>query len=137
MAAPHDLSGTVQSGRGLGVGLMRDSAILQRLQDLAGFSIVPGTLNLRLPQPPQRGTQWQYLAAAEIGPGWEARTGQTGYFLTRVTIAELYRGLAFQAVERAAPGYPPDQVELVSEVRLRDALDLSDGDHLLVTLRDL
>jgi hypothetical protein len=92
----RDLSGIVQSGRGLGASRTAAPAILQRLQDRAGFSIVPSTLNLCLPEAPERGTHWQYVAAAEIGPDWEARTGQAGYFLTRVKIAERYRGLACQ-----------------------------------------
>jgi CTP-dependent riboflavin kinase len=127
-----DLSGIVQPGRGLAAARTADPAILQLLQDLAGFPIVPGTLNLRLPEAPSRGTHWQYVAATELGPDWETRTGQAGYFLTRVTIAERYRGLAFQADESAEPGYPSDLIELFSEVHLRTALDLSDGDHLVV-----
>ena len=132
----RDLSGIVQPGRGLGAARTADPAILKLLQDLAGFSVVPGTLNLRLPEAPERGTHWHYVAATEIGPDWEARTGQAGYFLTRVKIAERYRGLAFQADEPAEPGYPSHLIELFSEVHLRAALDLSDGDHLIVTLRE-
>jgi CTP-dependent riboflavin kinase len=37
----------------------------------------------------------------------------------------------------AAPGYPADLIELFSEVYLRTAHELSDDDHLVVTLRDL
>lgn len=132
----RDLSGIVQPGRGLGAARTADPAALQLLQDLAGFTIVPGTLNLRLSEAPNRGTRWQYVAATKIGPDWEARTGQAGYFLTRVTIAERYRGLAFQADEPTGPGYPADLIELFSEVHLRTALNLSDGDHLVVTLSE-
>lgn len=134
MDAHHDLSGTVQSGRGLGAARTADPAIQQWLQQFAGFPIVPGTLNVRLPEALERGTHWHYVAAADLYPDWEARTGQAGYFLARVKIAERYRGLAFQADEPAGPGYPSDLIELFSEVRLRAALDLSDGDHLVVTL---
>jgi CTP-dependent riboflavin kinase len=130
----RDLSGIVQSGRGLGADRTADPAILQRLQDLSGCPIVPGTLNLRLPEAVERGMHWQHVAAAEIGPDWETHTGQAGYFLARVTVAGRYRGLAFQADEPAEPGYPPDLIELFSEVHLRAALNLSDGDHLVVTL---
>lgn len=49
-------------------------------------------------------------------------------------IARRYRGLAFQADE---PGYPSDLVELVSEVHLRTALGLRDGDLVTVSVRDL
>jgi CTP-dependent riboflavin kinase len=122
-----DLSGTVQPGRGLAAGLMADPELVKWFADLAGFPVVPGTLNLRLTRALERGPDWRYVPAAEIAPDWRARTGQAGYFLARVTIEGRYRGLAFQADEREPPGYPPDQVELISEVRLREALDLRDG----------
>ena len=134
MASQRDLSGTVQRGRGLGAGLMSDAVVIEGLQELAGFSIVPGTLNLRLPRPLERDTGWYYVAAAEIAPDWEARTGQSGYFLAPVMISERYRGLAFQAVEPGMPGYPSDQIELFSEVHLRDAVGLSDGDPIAVSV---
>lgn len=109
---------------------------MERLEELAGFSIVPGTLNVRLPQPLERDPRWRYVAAAEITPDWEARTGQAGYFLAPVLVADRYRGLAFQAVEPRGLGYPPDQIELFCEVHLRRKLDLVDGDRIAVLLKD-
>ena len=137
MAPTQDLSGTVQPGRGLGAGLMADHVVMQRLRELAGFAIVPGTLNVRLPRALDRDSSWRHVAATEISPDWEARSGQAGYFLAPVVIAERYRGLAFQADERGDPGYPSDQVELFSEVHLRGALGLTDGDTVAVRVRDL
>ena len=67
------------------------------------------------------------LRAKEIGPDWEETTGQAGYFIVAVRIEDRYRGIAFQADE---PGYPADQVELISEVKLREALGLGDGDPI-------
>ena len=130
-----DLRGIVQPGRGLGAGLMADAAVMARLSELAGFPLVPGTLNVRLPEPLERDAGWRYVAAAEIGSDWEARTGQAGYHLADVTIAGRFRGLAFQADEPAGPGYPPDQIELFSDVHLRAALGLDDGDPIAVALR--
>lgn len=128
----RDLSGVVQPGRGLGKRLMADGAIMTRLQELAGFPIVAGTLNVRRPRPLERDSSWRYVSAAEISPDWEARSGQAGYFLAPVMIANRYRGLAFQAEE---PGYPPDQVEIFSEVHLRSALGLTDGDPVDVSVQ--
>jgi len=116
---------------------MADRAVIEKLHELAGFPIVPGTLNVRLPQPLDRGPSWRYLAAAEIATDWEARTRQAGYFVARVTVAERYRGLAFQAVERGEPGYPPDQIELFCEAHLRGELGLGDGDPIAVWLSDV
>jgi CTP-dependent riboflavin kinase len=135
MAPQRDLTGIVLPGRGLGAGLMAEGEIMEWLRALAGFAVVPGTLNLRLPQPVERGSSWRYVAAAEISTDWEARTGQAGYYLASVMIAGRYRGLAFQADEPEEPGYPADQVELFSEVHLRSALGVGDGDLVAVSVR--
>jgi CTP-dependent riboflavin kinase len=110
---------------------MADPAVLQRLGALAGFPVVAGTLNVRLPHPLARDERWRYVAAEDVAPDWEARTQQSGYFIAPVTISGRYRGLAFQAVEPAGR-YPPDQIELFSEVHLRSELGLSDGDAIEV-----
>jgi CTP-dependent riboflavin kinase len=136
MPERRDLSGIVQPGRGLGAGLMANRVVMEKLQELSGFPVVPGTLNVRLPGPLERGPSWRYLPAAQIAPDWEARTGQAGYFLAPVTVAGRYRGLAFQAVEPRERGYPPDQIELFCEAHLRAGLVLDDGDLIAVWLND-
>ena len=99
VASLADLIGVVQPGQGLGARLMAEGAVMNRLTKLAGFAIVPGTLNVRLPRPLERDSSWRYVRAAEISPYWEPQSGQAGYFLVAVTIAHRYRGLAFQADE--------------------------------------
>jgi hypothetical protein len=76
------------------------------------------------------------VPAEDLAPRWEARTGQTGYFLGPVTVARRYRGLAFQAVELGGRGYSPDQIELFCEVRLRAALRREDSDPIAIRLDD-
>lgn len=127
----------MQPGRGLGAGLMADREVMEKLRDLAGFPLVPGTLNVRLPGPLERGPNWRYVAAGEITADWEARTSQTGYFLAPVTVAGRYRGLAFQAVESGEGGYPPNQIEVFCEVHLRRELGLGDGDQIEVRLGEV
>jgi CTP-dependent riboflavin kinase len=112
---------------------MAEPAIMARLRELAGFQLVPGTLNVRLPGPVERDSAWRYVPAAELATDWEERTGQAGCHLAPVLIAGSYRGLAFQADEPGEPGYPPDQIELLSEVHLRNALGLQDGDAIAVS----
>jgi CTP-dependent riboflavin kinase len=133
----RDLSGIVQAGRGIGAALTADTEIIQRLRELAGCPIVPGTLNVRLPRPIQRGRGWWYMAATEITDDWEERTGQAGYYLASVVIADRYKGLAFQAEEPGGLGYPPDQIELFCEVHLRQTLGIGDGDPIAVVLADV
>jgi CTP-dependent riboflavin kinase len=137
MPEQNDLSGIVQPGRGLGAALMVDRAVMEKLRELSGFPIVPGTLNVRLPTPLERGLSWRYLAAAEIAPDWESRTGQSGYYLAPVTVAERFRGLAFQAVEPEGRGYPLDQIEVFCEVHVRGEFGLGDGDRIAVALAEV
>jgi CTP-dependent riboflavin kinase len=66
----------------------------------------------------------------------KAESGQAGYFLVPVLIADRYRGIAFQAGERGHSGHPADQVELLSEVHLRKTLGLSDGDLVTFSVDD-
>jgi CTP-dependent riboflavin kinase len=68
MPEQRDLSGVVQPGRGLGAGLMAERNVMEKLEELIGFPVVPGTLNVRLPRPLERGSTWRYLPAAEIAP---------------------------------------------------------------------
>jgi CTP-dependent riboflavin kinase len=133
---PLDFKGIVAPGRGLGAGLMATPEVLDRFHELFGFPVVAGTLNARLPEPLERSSSWRYLRSAEITPGWEAESRQAGYFLVPVLIADRYRGIAFQADERGHPGYPADQVELLSEVHLRKTLGLSDGDLITFSVDD-
>lgn len=113
---------------------MGDEDVMKRLQDLAGFSVVPGTLNIHLSRALERDSSWRYLSAVDISPDWEARSGQAGYFISPVMISGRYRGLAFQADEPGEPGYPSDQIELLSGVHLRVALGLNDGDRVAISV---
>jgi CTP-dependent riboflavin kinase len=134
MPEQRDLSGTVRPGRGLAAGRMADRVVAEKLEEITGFPVVDGTLNVRLPRPPERGPNWRYLPAEEITSDWEARTGQSGYFLAPVTVAGRYRGLAFQALEPGEHEYPPDQIELFCEAHLRTELGLDDGDPIAIRL---
>ena len=129
-----DLTGTVEPGRGLGSELMRDPHAAARFDEIAGFPLVPGTLNVRLPGPLVRDERWRFLSSEEIAPNWTERSGQTGYFLATVLVEGTHRALAFQAVEPEGLGYPPDQIELLSDTHLRSTLGLADGDAIAVSL---
>jgi CTP-dependent riboflavin kinase len=134
MATKSELRGFVQAGRGQGAALMADPIILKRLQEVAGLQLVPGTLNVRLPRALERDESWRYVAAIDVAPDWQARTGQSGYFIAPVTIAARFRGVAFQAVEPEGMGYPVDQIELFSEAHLRSELGLRDCDAIEIAI---
>ena len=126
-------TGIVTGGRGRAMSLLDDDRVLEDLHRRLGFRMVPGTLNVILPAAFDRRLLATYVGAGEIDATWEASTGQAGYFLARVLIADRYPGVAFQADEA---GYPDHLVELMAEVHLRTALELGDGDALSFAMLD-
>jgi len=129
-----DLSGIVQPGRGLGSALLADPLVAANAAEITGLSIVPGTLNVRLPQAVHWDGRWRYVPAEAMASDWHERSGQTGYHMVDVLVAGRYRAVAFQADEPAGHGYPPDQIELMSDTHLRSALGLADGDPIEIAV---
>jgi CTP-dependent riboflavin kinase len=123
-----DFRGGVVSGRGFGAQRMANPAVLQAAQRLADMTLVPGTLNVRLPQPFDGLLPW-YLTEADLGGNVrrDHAPNRTGIRCGKVIIAGRYRGIVFQGDE---PEYPPEQVEILSDHHLRDTLGLHDGDEL-------
>jgi CTP-dependent riboflavin kinase len=107
---------------------MANPAVLQAAQRLTALTLVPGTLNVRLPQPLD-GTLTGYLTEDDLGGTvWHDHAPhRQGIRFGEVLIAGQYHGIIFQGDE---PEYPPEQVEIMSDHHLRDALGLHDGDTL-------
>lgn len=117
----------VRPGQGLGAPRMADPEVVSLLERSIGFRPVPGTLNVVLDDAFARPPAAEYVPASLLSPDWQAATGQAGYWLMPVLVGGQYEAVAFQADE---PGYPPEQLELLCGVRLRDALGLADDDAL-------
>ena len=121
-----DFRGIVVPGRGFGAPRMANPAVLQAAQRLTALTLVPGTLNVRLPQPFD-GLLPLYLTEDDLGGHvWRDHSPNR-----EVLIAGRYRGIVFQGDE---PEYPPAQVEIMSDHHLRATLGLRDGDMLEFTL---
>jgi protein-S-isoprenylcysteine O-methyltransferase Ste14 len=125
-----ELRGVVVPGLGRGAALLDDERVLDRLEELFGLRVVPGTLNVRLDAPFDRAIAARYVAASDIDPDREVMTAQAGYHLVPVLVAGRYRAIAFQADE---PGYPEDLLEVMCEVHLRSTLGLQNGDGITIT----
>jgi CTP-dependent riboflavin kinase len=111
---------------------MTNPAVLHAAQRVTGLTLVPGTLNVRLPQPFD-GTLTGYLTEDDLGGNvWRDHApNRQGIRWGEVLIAGQYRGIMFQGDE---PEYPSAQVEILSEQHLRTTLGLRDGDMLTFTL---
>jgi len=124
--------GVVVPGRGFGAQRMANPAVLRAAQRLTGLILVPGTLNVRLPQPFD-GMLTGYLTEDDLGGHvWRDHApDRQGIRFGEVLIAGRYRGIMFQGDE---PEYPPNLVEIMSGHHLRDTLGLQDGDTLEFTV---
>ena len=124
--------GSVRPGRGSGAPRMSMPGVLDAFGAIVDFAPVPGTLNVVLHHDIDAGVLDRHLPASAFGPTWGAEHEPAGFWWAPVRIAHRYRGIAFQAEEA---GYPRDMVELVASVRLRDALEVDDGDVIEFEVR--
>ncbi len=124
MPEQKTFQGIVKSGRGLGALRMALPSVQEAVRRRLGLSLVPGTLNLHLPAPFNTPLP-HYIGTDELGHDIP------GVWYGEVLIAGRYSGFVIRGDE---PGYPDNQVELVSDHHLRQALGLQDGDTLEFTL---
>ncbi len=138
MAEARVFRGRVRAGRGAATVIMSDPAVLATYGRLAGLSIIPGTLNIRLLQPFDL-WRLRYVNLEEHGfkpdfARWGINyTGEMGMHTGRVLVEGRYpAGLIFFT-------WAPDpglDAELVSPHHLRRRLGLQDGDTVEFTLVD-
>lgn len=118
-----EADGTVASGLGQGRMLTQLDWVLAQLRRHFDWPVHPGTFNLRL-----QGPRWAELRSAmHAHPGLVVEP-PAGFcaakcFRARVGAARLPAAVVLPEVD----GYPPDQLELVASVNLRQALNVVDG----------
>ncbi|MHB8766903.1 MAG: HAD-IA family hydrolase [Deferrisomatales bacterium] len=125
------LRGTLEPGRQEAAGFLSEPWVVEGIRSRAGFTPFPGTLNLRLADPPSQ-ELWNRLRTG--GGGLVLPPGRAGYCaatLFPVRVGGLVQGvIVWPHVE----GYPPDVVEVVAAEHLRSRLGLGDGDGCVLEL---
>jgi riboflavin kinase len=119
------LRGSVTSGLGEGAFYVSLEGYRRSIERLLGFTPYPGTLNVRLD--PQSVALRRYLDSLPgiAIPGFSDGVRMYGSVKAfRATIQNI--GCAVILPERTH--HPPEMVEVIAPVRLRDALGLKDGD---------
>src|SRR5256885_11739491 len=102
-----DSQDVVVPGRGFGAQCKTNPAVLQAALRLTALTLVPGTLNVRLPQPFDGLLPWYFTEDELCGHVWKDHApNRTGIRWREVLIAGHYRGIVFQGDE---PAFPPDQ----------------------------
>jgi phosphoglycolate phosphatase len=119
--------GRVRNGLGHGAGFTSLPWARRQFMHTLGIDPFPGTLNLQVDPP--AASRWQVLksGAGLHLPPEQASDCAARCYPVRASVAGRSPVTAAIVVPDV-PGYPPDQVEVVASVSLRDALSVANGD---------
>jgi len=130
-----DLTGTVTSGMGEGRHYISLSGYMEQFEDRLGYEPFPGTLNVDLTEESVRARSAMEALDPVPIDGWEDGDRTYGPAVCypaaiQTTDDETYEQAHVIAPERTH--HDEDQLELIAPAKLRDEMDLDDGDHLTV-----
>jgi riboflavin kinase len=118
-----ELEAVVCSGLGEGRVFTRLDWAEQEFRAKLGYSPYPGTFNLQL-----RDANWPETRARWLGGRGAAIVPPAGFCAATCYPVQLEGRITGAAVFPDVPGYPPDKVEVIAPVSLREALGVADGD---------
>ena len=122
-----ELSGKVFSGKSEGKTFLELAWVRRQIKEKVGFIPYPGTLNIRLLE--ESGKHRKFLdkvRSIEVC----AANGYCNGRLYRVLIENLECMILIPEIA----GYPKDVVEIISDINLREAFNLEDGDDVTVSI---
>ncbi len=125
----RSVRGTVISGKGKARGFTQLPWLRRQFIDKFGFEPYPGTLNLRAEQLEGQDA-WRDLPWVPI------EAGESGYCAARALAVRIDGRVPAVWIVPEVPGYPCNQIELMSHQSLRSALGLADGDSVTIQIRD-
>jgi HAD superfamily hydrolase (TIGR01509 family) len=122
------LEGLVITGAGQGAGFTQLAWVREQFIEQFGIEPYPGTLNVRLINEASRAA-WARL---QSGGGFLIRSPDAGSCNARGYPVRIAGQIPAAIVRPDVTGYPHGQIELICAVALREALNLADGDTLLI-----
>lgn len=129
-----ELIGRLASGEGVARHYTREPWARTAFMNAAGIDPFPGTLNVLIPDGPDRQT-WLAVRTAKgtvlPAPNPEFCDGRLFHATVRSVSGQFVKGAVIVPM---VPGYPDDRVELIADVGLRDTLGIVDGDVLTVRI---
>ncbi|MDG5818837.1 CTP-dependent riboflavin kinase [Natronococcus sp. A-GB7] len=134
-----ELEGTVTSGMGEGRHYISLSGYKRQFAERLGYEPFPGTLNVDLREDSVR----RRSAMASLEPvsidGWEDEDRTYGPAVCHPAIVETADGERYEEAHIIAPErthHDEDQLEVIAPEKLREEIDLEDGDRVTVTVGD-
>jgi riboflavin kinase len=132
------LRGTVTGGMGEGRHYISLPGYMEQFRSELGYEPFPGTLNVELTARSRR--ERATMAALDAVPidGWEDEDRTYGPAVCYPATAETADGTYERAhvITPERTHHDDDQLEVIAPEKLRDALDLSDEDHLTVHVEE-
>ena len=136
---PRRIEGVIFSDLGQASKFMALDWVQGALRESLGFPPYPATLNLR-PSTPQDARLWEKIqreiVAVPLAPAATGFCSAGLYFVSLQRLAggeETVRGAVLLP---AVVDYPKDKIEIVAQVRIKDALAVRDGDRVVLEFDD-
>jgi CTP-dependent riboflavin kinase len=138
MTSGRKLTGVVFSDLGQAASFMSLDWVQEALRERLGFAPYPATLNLRL-QSPEELRAWREMRKEETGidvPPSGAAFCRASLYPVSVESPPLRDKVDGAILLPHVDGYPPDKVEVVAAMRIKDRLNVQDGDLLTLETRE-
>ncbi len=118
----------VTEGRGEARAFTQLDWVCRQFRDKFGFDPHPGTLNLQVDR--------NAIAWGKVCRGTTIEPGAPGFCAAKALRVRVNDRLAAVWIIPEVPDYPANQVELMADQSLRDALDLRNGDTVSIQVVD-
>lgn len=129
--------GTVVSGKGEAQRYTREPWARETFVRAVGIDPFPGTLNVAVPEGPERDVWLEArIKRGILLPAPSATFCDGRLFRADVTALASGRFERGAVVVPMVPGYPDDQLEIIAAVALREALAVGDLDELIVQIHE-
>ena len=133
------IEGVIFSDLGQASKFMALDWVQEALRESLGFAPYPATLNLQ-PSTPQDARLWEQIqrdvAAVLLAPVPTGFCSAGLYFVSLRRLADGEETVRGAVLLPAVVDYPKDKIEVVAQVRIKDALSVKDGDRLVLEFDD-
>ena len=132
MAQGRKITGVVFSDLGRAASFMSVDRVRKTLGEKLGFFPYPGTLNLRL----ETDEAMEWWREARARRGIEIPSEDPAHCHARCFLVEIEGKRRGAVILPEVAGYPPDKVEVIAPVRLKDELGVKDGERVTIEFVD-
>ena len=136
---PRRIQGVIFSDLGQASRFMALEWVQEALRERLGFAPYPATLNVR-PSTPQDARLWEEIQRETVAVPLAPLAG--GFCSAELYLVSIRRLAGSKETVRGAVllpavvDYPRDKIEIVTQVRVKDALSVKDGDCLILEFDD-